>query len=132
MAGAPLVVVSNHGPLSFRTGPGGDLAPGGTGGGLAGALRSLLPGMGCTWVSCAMSSADREAAARGLMTVDGIELRMVEPSPDVYRMAYDVVSNATLWFPSTTSSTRPAVPVRQSLERGMGRLCRLQRPFARR
>lgn len=45
-----------------------------------------------------MSEADRAAAAAGLFSEDGLELRAVEPAEDTYRMAYDVVSNSTLWF----------------------------------
>jgi trehalose 6-phosphate synthase len=45
-----------------------------------------------------MSAADRMAAAEGLMTLDGIDLFMVQPDPATYRMAYDVVANSTLWF----------------------------------
>jgi trehalose 6-phosphate synthase len=58
----------------------------------------LLAGRSACWVACAMSEADRKAAAKGLMKPDGIELLMVEPDPSTYRMAYDVVSNSTLWF----------------------------------
>jgi trehalose 6-phosphate synthase len=58
----------------------------------------LLQGSGTSWVACAMSDADRMAVADGLMTVDGIDLFMVQPDPATYRMAYDVVANSTLWF----------------------------------
>src|SRR5580693_2940212 len=96
----PEVVVSNRGPLSFRLDDDDDGQPvaTGTGGGLAGTLHPLLAGTGSTWVSASMNEADRRAAAEGLMAEDGLRLVMVTPEPDVYRMAYDVVSNATLWF----------------------------------
>jgi trehalose 6-phosphate synthase len=45
-----------------------------------------------------MSEADRQAADAGLMSQPGLELVTVRPEPDIYRMAYDVVSNSTLWF----------------------------------
>ena len=32
------------------------------------------------------------------MTEDGLRLVMVEPDAEPYRMAYNVVSNSTLWF----------------------------------
>ena len=32
------------------------------------------------------------------MTADGLRIELVEPEPDVYNLAYNVVSNATLWF----------------------------------
>ena len=93
-----VVVVSNRGPRSFREGDDGALEEAGTGGGLAATLRPLLSGSGATWVAAAMSDADRRAAARGLMSEEGLRVVTVEPEQDLYRMAYDVVSNAALWF----------------------------------
>ncbi len=93
-----VVVVSNRGPLSFRPGPGGAPVRAGTGGGLAATLHPLLTGSGATWVAAAMSDADRRAVAEGLMAEDGLRIVTVEPDAACYRMAYDVVANATLWF----------------------------------
>ena len=45
-----------------------------------------------------LGDADRRAVDAGLMGEEGIRIELVDPDPDVYRMAYDVVSNATLWF----------------------------------
>ena len=98
MAGADLVVASNRGPLSFALDESAKPVPAGSAGGLAAALYPMLSGSGAIWVACAMSEADRAADDQGLMSGDGIELRTVRPSPDTYRMAYDVVSNSTLWF----------------------------------
>ena len=72
--------------------------PAGSAGGLAAALHPQLEGSGATWVACAMSEADRMATAEGLMTERGLHLLTVQPDRDTYRMAYDVVSNSTLWF----------------------------------
>lgn len=94
---ADFVVVSNRGPLSFGV-EGGEPVLAGTAGGLAGTLHRLLAGSGATWVASAMSEADRRAAASGLMAVEGLRIVTLEPDHDVYRMAYDVVSNATLWY----------------------------------
>jgi trehalose 6-phosphate synthase len=93
-----LVVVSNRGPLSFRLGPDGRPIAAGSGGGLASSLHPLLQGSGATWVSAAMNEADRLAVDRGLMRQDGMHIVTVSPDPDTYRMAYDVIANATLWF----------------------------------
>jgi len=98
MGGADLVIASNRGPLSFTLDPSGAPVAAGSAGGLAGALHPLLEGSGATWVACAMSDADRQAADAGLMSQPGLELVTVRPDPGVYRMAYDVVSNSTLWF----------------------------------
>lgn len=98
VAGADLVVASNRGPLSFSLDGQGRPVPTGSAGGLAAALAPLLSGTGAVWVACAMSEADRAAADQGLMVEGGIGLRTVQPAPETYRMAYDVVSNSTLWF----------------------------------
>ncbi|HML00247.1 MAG TPA: trehalose-6-phosphate synthase, partial [Acidimicrobiales bacterium] len=98
MAGADLVVVSNRGPVSFTLDDAGHPVPAGSAGGLAAALAPLLAGSGAVWVACAMSEADRAAAALGLVAEDGLELRTVQCDPQAYSMAYDVVSNSTLWF----------------------------------
>jgi trehalose 6-phosphate synthase len=98
MGGADLVIASNRGPLSFKVDGGGRPVAADVAGGLAGALLPLLEGSGATWVACAMSDADRLAADAGLMSGPGLDLVMVRPDPVTYRMAYDVVSNSTLWF----------------------------------
>ena len=95
---ADLVIASNRGPMSFTLDQEGRPVPAGSAGGLAAALHPQLEGSGATWVACAMSEADRLATAEGLMTERGIRLVTVQPDPDTYRMAYDVVSNSTLWF----------------------------------
>lgn len=94
---ADTVMVSNRGPLAFHE-EDGHLVPGTVGGGLAGSLHPLLAGTGATWVACALSEADRAAAAAGMMTADGLDIEVVDPDPDLYNMAYNVVSNATLWY----------------------------------
>ncbi|MGH8979817.1 MAG: trehalose-6-phosphate synthase, partial [Acidimicrobiales bacterium] len=93
-----VVVVSNRGPRSFHLGDDGVPVLAGSGGGLASTLQPLLAGSDATWIAAAMSDADRKASAQGLMGEDGLEVITVEPDPELYRMAYDVVSNATLWF----------------------------------
>jgi trehalose 6-phosphate synthase len=92
------IVVSNRGPLTFRTGPDGSLVPVPAGGGLASSLHRLLSGSGTTWASVTMGAADRDAVARGLMTEDGLDLVPVVVDDDTYRQAYDVVANTTLWY----------------------------------
>jgi len=93
-----IVVVSNRGPLTFRSGSDGSLVPVPAGGGLASSLHRLLAGSGTTWASVTMGAADREAVARGLMAEDGLDLVPVVVDDDTYRQAYDVVANTTLWY----------------------------------
>src|SRR5205807_7808997 len=61
-------------------------------------LAPLVRDTGASWMSAAISDADREAAATGSVDADGFRFRMLAVDPDAYRMAYDVVSNSTLWF----------------------------------
>jgi trehalose 6-phosphate synthase len=94
---AHTVLVSNRGPLAFGM-ENGQPVPRVAGGGLAGSLRPLVVGSGATWVASALDEADRAAAAAGMMSDDGLRIELIEPDPDVYSMAYNVVSNGTLWF----------------------------------
>ncbi len=98
MSQADLLVVSNRGPLSFRFDDEGRPVDAGSAGGLAGTLHGMFEGSGATWVSCAINDADRAASAEGLMTEKGLRLVMLQPDPEIYQMAYNVVSNSTLWF----------------------------------
>ena len=94
---ADTVLVSNRGPLAFHLEDGVPVS-GEVAGGLAGSIRPLVTGTGATWVASAMGEADRAAVAAGLMWDDGLRIELVEPEPDIYNMAYNVVSNAMLWF----------------------------------
>jgi len=94
----PVVVVSNRGPLSFSRGSGGELIAKRGGGGLVSSLAPLVRDLGAVWVAAAISEIDREAAASGVVECDGFRFRSLAVDPALYRMAYDVVSNSTLWF----------------------------------
>src|ERR1700722_17465720 len=84
---ADTVLVSNRGPLAFRLEDGHPVAAN-SGGGLAGSIRPIVAGTGATWVACALGEADRAAAAAGMMQDDGFGVELVDPDPDMYRMAY--------------------------------------------
>jgi trehalose 6-phosphate synthase len=96
--GAPLVIASNRGPLSFVKEPDGSLAAKRGAGGLVSSLGPLVEGTDAMWVAAAISDADREASAGGLIEAEGFRYRSLAIDPSTYRMAYEVVSNATLWF----------------------------------
>ncbi len=101
MRNGEIMVASNRGPISFSFGDGDVVVPGRAGGGLAGTLHRLLDGKGAMWVAAAMNDADVAAAKSGSareLLGDGIDVRLVAPPADIYRMAYDLVSNSTLWF----------------------------------
>ena len=98
MGGADLVIVSNRGPLSFSLDDGEQLVARRGAGGLVSSLSPLVAGTDTIWIAAAMGEHDRAAAERGLMEIEGFRLQSLALDPDRYRMAYDVVSNATLWF----------------------------------
>ncbi len=91
------VIVSNRGPLAFHFEDGVPVA-GETAGGLAGSLRPMMAGTGATWVAATLGDADRAANRAGLIPDDGFHVELVDPDPEVYNLAYNVVSNAMLWF----------------------------------
>lgn len=110
-----MVIVSNRGPVSFSlldqpSAPGDDgtAAPPGDGldgvvakrgaGGLVSGLAPIVSGTDAIWVAAAMSDGDRLVAAHGLVETEGLRVRLVGVDDDLYRMAYDVIGNATLWF----------------------------------
>ena len=95
---ASVVVVSNRGPLSFSLGDDGELEAGRGGGGLVSSLGPLVKEAGATWIAAAITDADRQAAEEGVVEAEGFKVRSLAIDPSTFRMAYDVVSNSTLWF----------------------------------
>jgi len=95
---SPLVMVSNRGPLTFSRDDDGELTAVRGAGGLVSSLGPIMREMGATWIAAAMTDGDREAAAEGVVDSEGFRVHTLAVDPQAYRMAYDVVSNATLWF----------------------------------
>jgi trehalose 6-phosphate synthase len=93
----PFVVVSNRGPLTFDHVDGSLTAKRGAGG-LVSGIGPLVAGSDALWIAAAMSDADRDAARHGIVEAEGFRVRSLAFDPADYRMAYDVVCNATLWF----------------------------------
>ena len=65
------VIVSNRGPLSFSAGEDGRLVAKPGAGGLVSSLGPLVEGTGAMWIAAAMSDADRQAAAAGVVEAEG-------------------------------------------------------------
>jgi trehalose 6-phosphate synthase len=93
-----VVIVSNRGPLSFSHDSDGGLVAQRGAGGVASSVAPLVRDTGARWMAAAISDADREAAAAGTVEAEGFRFRSLAVDPDAYRMAYDVVSNGTLWY----------------------------------
>jgi trehalose 6-phosphate synthase len=93
-----VVIVSNRGPVSFSQGDDGRLEGRRGAGGLVSGIGPLVAGTSATWIAAAISDADRVAARQGTVEADGFRARLLAIDPDVYRRAYDEVSNQVLWF----------------------------------
>src|SRR3712207_1114567 len=99
---APLVLVSNRGPVTF--GPGGEVKRGT--GGLVTALTGLASHREITWIASAMTDDDAEKAAEAggrPFTVQSpaggsYEGRLVASDPEAYERFYSVFANPMLWF----------------------------------
>jgi trehalose 6-phosphate synthase len=94
----PIVLVSNRGPVSFSVDAQGRLQPRRGAGGLVSGLGSLVEGTDAMWIAAAMTPGDRRAAEEGVIETEGFRVRTLALDPERYRMAYDVICNATLWF----------------------------------
>src|SRR3954462_2756970 len=99
---APLVLVSNRGPVTFQDD--GSVKRGG--GGLVTALTGLASHRDAVWIASAMTDADarraREAGGRPFQveSTGGREfnVRLVESDAAAYDRFYNVVANPMLWF----------------------------------
>jgi trehalose 6-phosphate synthase len=106
VSGFDLVVVSNRGPFTLASGPGGVVEVRPAAGGMAPSLRGALAeepvrsGNGALWVAAALTEADRLHASAGAVATgqESLKLRTVDVTPEVGRAAYDVIANGTLWF----------------------------------
>ncbi len=100
--GAPLVLVSNRGPVTYQDD--GHVVRGT--GGLVTALTGLASHREVTWIASAMSPMDaaRSREARGhpfrVRSPAGGEysVRFVVSDPDAYDAFYNIVANPMLWF----------------------------------
>jgi trehalose 6-phosphate synthase len=99
---APLVLVSNRGPVTFDVD--GSFTRGG--GGLVTALTGLASHRDAVWIASAMNDGDvkqaRESGGKPF-AVPGAndseyQVRLVTSDPDAYDRFYNVVSNPMLWF----------------------------------
>jgi len=93
----PVVIASNRGPVSYDLVDGEPVGRRG-GGGLVSGLAPLVEDGRATWIAAALSDGDRAAARRGTTTVDGLAVHLLDLDPEQHRLAYDVISNETLWF----------------------------------
>ncbi len=99
---APLVLVSNRGPVTFQAG--GEAQRGS--GGLVTALTGLASHREAVWIASAMSDHDVEvsrAHGGGAFPVRSpaggeFQVRLVASDPEAYERFYNVFANPMLWF----------------------------------
>lgn len=103
--GAPVLIASNRGPVTFDPGEQGELVARRGAGGLVTALTGALQRTGGTWIAAALSDGDREMASRSPDTPIEVEsdgetmrLRFLTIDPDRFDGYYNRVSNGILWF----------------------------------
>jgi trehalose 6-phosphate synthase len=102
MSDAPLVLVSNRGPVTFQ--PDGSVRRGT--GGLVTALIGLASHREVTWVASAMTDEDVDASERHggrpfpVQAPDGgdYSVKLVASDPDAYERFYNIMANPMLWF----------------------------------
>ncbi len=102
---APLILVSNRGPLTFSRGPDGELLHERGGGGLVTALLGLTEHTPALWISAAISEAEEEmsrVAGGGSFPMPDLGVdtrgRFVTIDAETYHAYYNVVANPMLWF----------------------------------
>lgn len=92
----PIVIASNRGPISYSMQDGRPVARRG-GGGLVSGLAPLVESGRARWIAAALSPADREAVRTGADN-DGLDVTLLDLDEDDHALAYDTISNETLWF----------------------------------
>jgi trehalose 6-phosphate synthase len=92
-----VVIASNRGPVGYRV-EGGELVEKRGSGGLVSGLGPLVDDGRATWIAAALSDGDRRAAAERRPARDGMSVELLALDPEDHRLAYDVISNETLWF----------------------------------
>jgi trehalose 6-phosphate synthase len=100
--GAPLVLVSNRGPVTYQED--GSIQRGS--GGLVTALTGLASHRDAIWIASAMTDADAEVAEEHEGRAFEVEapeggafrIRLVSSDPDAYDRFYNIVANPMLWF----------------------------------
>jgi trehalose 6-phosphate synthase len=102
---APLVLVSNRGPVTFRRGEDGEMTTTQGGGGLVTALSGLIEHTPALWISAATTDGDEETARAhggGSFPLEGLGKdtrgRFVTMDEATYDAYYNVIANPILWF----------------------------------
>ncbi|MGN6380147.1 MAG: alpha,alpha-trehalose-phosphate synthase (UDP-forming) [Gaiellales bacterium] len=95
---APILIVSNRGPVRFSRAPGGERVSTRGGGGLVTALSALTGTRRVVWVASALTEEDAAVAEEGAVSDGNLRLRLVAHDREEYDRYYNVFANPTLWF----------------------------------
>lgn len=101
ISGRNLIIVSNRGPVTFQFYEDGTTGFERGGGGLVTALLGLARQVQGTWISAALSEADRVWHEGEVQIEEGeapIRLEFIAPDADAYQGYYNVIANPLLWF----------------------------------
>ena len=104
MDSAPLIIVSNRGPLQFERDEAGERTLRRGGGGLVTALSGLVSHRDALWIASAMTDEDvavsEEKGGEVELSIDGIDYRvlLVGSEAEAYDRFYNVIANPILWF----------------------------------
>jgi trehalose 6-phosphate synthase len=96
-----IVIVSNRGPFSFKASKNEEFKVKRGAGGLVTALGALAQQHEVLWVAAAMDKDDMHWAQSNqgqTQVVEGIRLKLIQPSKSAYRGYYNVIANPLLWF----------------------------------
>lgn len=124
LADRSIILASNRGPVQFTYDDSGQLAAKRGGGGLVTAMTAISEETSATWISAAMTDAERSLADRGVTLAypkdDPLyRIRMIHIPEEMYHQYYNIISNPLLWFiqhyiwdlaknPSITAEVREA------------------------
>src|SRR5919109_511166 len=96
--GAPLVLVSNRGPVTYQE----DGSTKRGTGGLATALIGLASHRDAVWIASAMTERDKQVAeehdGKAFEVEDEFRVRFVASDPEAYDRFYNIFANPMLWF----------------------------------
>lgn len=109
-----VIIASNRGPVTFLSGPDGELTFQRGAGGLVTALSGLIHDVEATWISYAISDEDIQWRTGQVPLTDDediLTLRFVKTDDDSYEGYYNVIANPLLWFLQHSMWNMPYAPV---------------------
>ncbi|MDP2211891.1 MAG: trehalose-6-phosphate synthase [Candidatus Aquicultor sp.] len=103
LADRSIILVSNRGPIQFDYDDAGEIEAKRGGGGLVTAMTAVSEETHATWISAAMTDAERSLArARTTLAFPKenplYHLRLIDIPESMYNQYYNVISNPLLWF----------------------------------